>query len=88
MTYIVVLNGGSSPLTGINTVTASARVSCNLGNLVNRGYAVVGIAVKVTGGAGTTITNTASVGASTFDPTPNDNSASVSTAVAQISPDD
>ena len=63
-------------------VGSAGTVSCNLGNLINGGYAAVAIAVKVTGGAGTTITNTATVGANNFDPSPSDNSASVSTSVS------
>jgi uncharacterized repeat protein (TIGR01451 family) len=62
---------------------SGGTVTCKLGSLVNGRYAIVGIAVKVIGGAGTTITNTATVGGSTFDPSPKDNSASVSTMVAQ-----
>lgn len=62
---------------------SGGTVTCKLGSIVNGRYAIVGIAVKVIGGAGTTITNTATVGGSTFDPSPKNNSASVSTVVAQ-----
>ena len=64
-------------------VGSTETVSCNLGNLANGAYAFVGIAVKVVGGAGTTITNIATVGPGTFDLSPNDNSRSVSTVVAK-----
>jgi len=82
---------GARPSQGSCTGPAAGSggtVTCNLGNIVKRGYAIVGIAVKVTGGAGTTITNTATVGASNFDPNPSNNSASVSTTVSASSRED
>jgi uncharacterized repeat protein (TIGR01451 family) len=61
---------------------STGTVKCNLGNLANGAYALVGIVVKVTAAGGTTITNAATVSSSTVDPNRANNSATVRTAVA------
>jgi uncharacterized repeat protein (TIGR01451 family) len=52
-------------------VGSPGTVICDLGNIINGSYAVVGIGVKVIGGAGTTITNRATVSAGTSESNPN-----------------
>jgi uncharacterized repeat protein (TIGR01451 family) len=65
------------------TAGGAGTVKCALDNVGKGSYAFIGLLVKVTGGAGTIITNSASVGASSFDANTNNNSATVNTTVAQ-----
>jgi uncharacterized repeat protein (TIGR01451 family)/CSLREA domain-containing protein len=62
---------------------ASGTVSCNLGSITSGASATVPIVVKVSASVGSTLSNTASVGACATDPNLNNNSATVTTTVTK-----
>ncbi|MDW8328439.1 MAG: right-handed parallel beta-helix repeat-containing protein [Candidatus Bipolaricaulota bacterium] len=60
---------------------SAGTVTCNLGSLANGGSATVTIVVTTTGASVPSVSNTVSVSAAEFDPTPANNTATVSTTV-------
>ena len=66
---------------------AALTVTCTLGGLASSATATVTLTVDVTAASGTTLSNTASVSATTQDPAPNNNSQVVTTQVTDARAD-